>query len=1178
MNAKLLVKPAAFFLVCSLLYAGCATMRVDVDVYKGPMTNHEDVQTEQLAAMAIGAKPLLIQLRDNLAGIDSATPGWESKDVRGAEDLNGSYSAIRVNGILQLYRDTTSPYIKYLLDEGKRELKALQVTIAKLAANPDDALLTNAFRESMDELFLLGLEFIRATEDDDTIPVPAKKTIQIVAGDFSIALLRAGSLANLMNDQEASAKISGLSPDNPLLEFKKHWNRDKEYASIGDSRERWRVPKDELHKIVRELPVEFANFLEIAFFSHADWAMQEERDESFTLAKPDWSSGRSVSSYATREAIQGLTQLHQAVGSATGFERGRVHKGLESLIEEYLYATADKEAERIALRKALVRFAEKVLFVANHDILLRRGERRVSSAPARTGYARGRPPRTGRRSSKTIQQYTMVLQAVGNSILAQADELTYVEEYHARDKRGKDREQLAFENALQADPVTVVKRLLTDIAVEKAAKEEELEILTAKKASLNETLGNDDTDTESQESAGQEANAAGEAPGASESDAEAGDVEVLSSDEEEEKPEAESGLDEEERQRLQQRLDDLDDQIGQTESRIALLDNAASVIDGVRPKLFESLSEDQAPIGSETIIAHLRLCVTVAKDEARGENDKKKSPPGDEGGTDSGADAGNDNREEKDPNRYTHALEYLDGISPRMSPEFEIAKNSENRRDVMDQLIAALKHEHVQAVKEGGEGSESAKRIGAAIETAARHRADMVHIRPSGAYLRSSYPSTSLQGGPGLGWRNMLAESWMRTIPGLGPPIYNAMQGNPGWKRRTVAEIDKQYWHNINSVRVTGGGRTNYVIAKDDVGNWYVKNYSANPEKMIKSAQSLALFSLGGELGTDLLGRLPKDGTDGVTKATNEQMVTTARTPLGKVFEKHATEYRDATIRDTDEAIRQLDADGLKKQITGTISDSSATRSLRKKLNGFVDRAWDTHLKAVLSSLKTERDGMEEAGKEDLLELLQAIGNNQPLRAVAVAGRALAKTGSDGHTAGGVIIQAIQTLHAFRAGATADMAGFAAASEAVVLAQEIQENLDVKRTTREELLTAIAARSATDDPDPGNTEVEVAENMEEPAATAPPPEDGTQPQGQATSEEQELLDQLGEEIQELEEAIALLQDDKEGPAFIQASVKVAVDTVNGKTQAVIDELLGRRKEAVADYENAVRFLLEAIQG
>lgn len=57
----ILLLPALF-----LLMTGCAVMKVDVDVYKGPLANHEDVQTERMAAMAIGAKPLLLDLRNKL--------------------------------------------------------------------------------------------------------------------------------------------------------------------------------------------------------------------------------------------------------------------------------------------------------------------------------------------------------------------------------------------------------------------------------------------------------------------------------------------------------------------------------------------------------------------------------------------------------------------------------------------------------------------------------------------------------------------------------------------------------------------------------------------------------------------------------------------------------------------------------------------------------------------------------------------------------------------------------------------------------------------------------------------------------------------------------------------------------------------------------------------------------
>ena len=43
---------------CTML-AGCAVTTVDVDVYKGPLADHEDVQLEQLAAMVVGTLNML---------------------------------------------------------------------------------------------------------------------------------------------------------------------------------------------------------------------------------------------------------------------------------------------------------------------------------------------------------------------------------------------------------------------------------------------------------------------------------------------------------------------------------------------------------------------------------------------------------------------------------------------------------------------------------------------------------------------------------------------------------------------------------------------------------------------------------------------------------------------------------------------------------------------------------------------------------------------------------------------------------------------------------------------------------------------------------------------------------------------------------------------------------------
>lgn len=114
--------------LCALLLAGCAVLTVDVDVYKGPLANHPDVQLQQAASMAIAAQPLLEQLRDETEVLHlwRQTNNWKiprssdlSKLLQEWRDShpNGvlrssnliSFRARRVNEILSLYEDTREP-------------------------------------------------------------------------------------------------------------------------------------------------------------------------------------------------------------------------------------------------------------------------------------------------------------------------------------------------------------------------------------------------------------------------------------------------------------------------------------------------------------------------------------------------------------------------------------------------------------------------------------------------------------------------------------------------------------------------------------------------------------------------------------------------------------------------------------------------------------------------------------------------------------------------------------------------------------------------------------------------------------------------------------------------------------------------------------------------------------
>ena len=96
----------------SAVLAGCAALQIDVDVYKGPLANHEDVQVRQYAALAVASRPVLAALRNRFE--EAASPGFGQR-LRPVErddfivDRTGtrfrSDTARFINGALSFYHD-----------------------------------------------------------------------------------------------------------------------------------------------------------------------------------------------------------------------------------------------------------------------------------------------------------------------------------------------------------------------------------------------------------------------------------------------------------------------------------------------------------------------------------------------------------------------------------------------------------------------------------------------------------------------------------------------------------------------------------------------------------------------------------------------------------------------------------------------------------------------------------------------------------------------------------------------------------------------------------------------------------------------------------------------------------------------------------------------------------------
>ena len=291
-------------------------------------------------------------------------------------------------------------------------------------------------------------------------------------------------------------------------------------------------------------------------------------------------------------------------------------------------------------------------------------------------------------------------------------------------------------------------------------------------------------------------------------------------------------------------------------------------------------------------------------------------------------------------------------------------------KEVMDQLIATLKYEHIAAVREGGEQSTIAQQIEKSLKTAYTHRASMVLIRPALAFLRSSYPSPALQEEAPLEWKNMLTENAFRSIP-VTSDFVTGKSLYADSTLRVQSQIDKLFWHNVNRIKLNGAGDTNYVLIKDDIGNWTVKNYSANPRDIINSATNLAMFGFGGgatnfldrsQLGTSQPGGDTGNQPGQVIPNTAEQNPSL----LERQFDRFDKLYQEQTNKDLEAA------ESLTNSLGGNIKAAWQKEPLMKEaitsLSSIVDTAQEKHL----DNLEPSRHNTEEKAQE-MLNRLRAV-------------------------------------------------------------------------------------------------------------------------------------------------------------------------------------------------------------
>ena len=481
----------------------------------------------------------------------------------------------------------------------------------------------------------------------------------------------------------------------------------------------------------------------------------------------------------------------------------------------------------------------------------------------------------------------------------------------------------------------------------------------------------------------------------------------------------------------------------------------------------------------------------------------------------------------------------------------------ERRVDVLDNMIAHLRYELIRAQRDGDQNS--ANQIQQALDSAYDHRAGMAFIRPSSAFLRSSYAGTGLQDDPGLAWRNMLREHARRA--------WRNKEDEP--PSRVIEETDKQFWQNINKVRVDGGGNTNYVLAKDDVGNWYVKSYSTDRTAIFQSARNLALFGAGAALDLNLMERMVLEqefqekgsGLDGDKKKRLDELrgeQAKAGTPaaLSGVYDKYRAQYNDMTAKTHAR---------LKKELAPSSEDADTKDT---ELGARILAAWSkqpaltAHLEHLREALLARSDAMGQRHDEMVKLEVEQGEDGQPLSPDVKAQRQAAQ-----------IIDALRSVADFEDGLVSviDQTGQLATylTNAVQEKEKAEEEYKKAKQEREGLEKQLAEKKVEiENKRMGVSSIggdtEETQNRKKEALEA------------LDQEESQIEKQLNGRIEEAKRTeggrkTAFDEATKAHDAVRQAQ-QLAKATVAGIAGALFREVLEARQQTVREYETAITYV------
>lgn len=836
------------------LLCACATLRVDVDVYKGPLTNDEDVQLQQIAMMVIGAKPMLEDMRDDLQDWNRWTPG------------KGGAEGFRREWRLRKVADPDSPIRGDAFQNGEAALRVVP------GAFEDRKEFTNVYARQLNEILTLYLdvpeERIRETLNE------LDKQAQILSRVYGsgkgdevsnrrlIPILR--GISHLSSTIPTSRGFQGLDPyvKAELVEgLKRMEEKAVECLQQIQNAEQYTKGIAENEELVT------SNTLSAATLEKREGVAAQEtklKNDEYEQARASLSRLKESATVRASTADKALRE-YEAKRKAAEDTKARVEKLKDYAIRLKEKATDVEQANVSEARKAARDAAEA------HEAARIEGER--MEAEARTAHAdKEKAVAEAEESRKMVEEATRKLDgfrsAVENAMRVQ-DQLR--QQGHSFRAEALQRKKDAAEAAAQLNAtVESVRDIVAEIQVITRGPISSLTAFDQGRhpegiATLVEAFAAAQKDKILADKSNR---------------AEYCEKEIVLENQRELLLVSLLQFAEKVRRIA-------DDSVFTSSGKMYLPDQIlgatgflsdAYVAHVDRPAFLQSLSN--------TVIAHIN-------EYQHGQHVKK----------------------ELERARAREQEARLKAMGPL---ELEVADSLDtgtirSSADLMDQLITYLQYLQVKELQihenwrqsnteittdtallnvrvrasgtPGASSSETttktlrvvtkgtgfgerpyinprSEEIQKALEKLLEYRATKVAIRPSLAALRSSSAASTLQGNPEtVGWQNLLLRSAERGLPIIGERFandgMNPLKWPEGQRRRLMAaEIDKQYWQNINNVRVSGAGRTNYVIVKDDVGNWYVKQYSSNPEKIIKAARNLALFNMSTPATGNLLGNL----------------------------------------------------------------------------------------------------------------------------------------------------------------------------------------------------------------------------------------------------------------------------------------------------------------------------------